>query len=106
MYAIGNAEAVGFYPKAELITKRENAIQKQKAQVKEGAKASKQSDRVGSKKRREEHLVVVKAIIERSMSKGEGSIVKLVDIEKFFDSESLRGVMNTLHMSQIPKKCY
>ena len=32
----------------------------------------------------EEHLIVVKAIIERSISKGEGSIVKLVDIEKFF----------------------
>ena len=54
----------------------------------------------------EEHLRVVKYIIGRSMSKGEGSIVKLVDMEKFFDSESLRGVMNTLHMSQIPKKCY
>ena len=54
----------------------------------------------------EEHLIVVKSIIERSISKGEGCIVKLVDIEKFFDSESLRGVMNTLYMSEIPKKCY
>ena len=27
----------------------------------------------------EEHLIVVKAIIERSISKGEGSIVTLVD---------------------------
>ena len=56
--------------------------------------------------RMEEHLIVVKSIIERSISKGEGSIVKLVDIEKFFNSESLRGVMNTLYMSEIPKKCY
>ena len=54
----------------------------------------------------EEHLVVVKALIERSTSKGEGSIVTLIDIEKFFNSESLRGVMNTLHISKIPKKCY
>ena len=46
----------------------------------------------------EENLAVVKALIERSMSKVEGSIVTLVDIEKFFNSESLRGVMNTLHM--------
>ena len=30
----------------------------------------------------------------------------LVDIEKFFDSESLRGVMNTLHMAGVHKKAY
>ena len=54
----------------------------------------------------EEHLRVVKYIIGGSMSKGEGSIKKLVQIEKFFYLESLRGVMNTLHISQIPKKCY
>ena len=54
----------------------------------------------------EEHLIVVKAIIERSIAKGEGSIVILADIEKFLDSESLRGVMNTLHMAEIHKKCY
>ena len=46
----------------------------------------------------EENLAVVKALIERSISKVEGSIVTLVDIEKFFDSDSLWGVMNTLHM--------
>ena len=32
----------------------------------------------------EEYLIVLKAIIERSIAKGEGSIVLLVDIEKFF----------------------
>ena len=53
----------------------------------------------------EEHLIVVKPIIDRIMRKGEGSIMKLMDIEiLFFDSGSLRGVMNTLHMSQIPKE--
>ena len=51
LYDTGNAEAVGFYPKAKLITKREKAIQKQKAQVKKGAKASQQSGRVESKKK-------------------------------------------------------
>ena len=44
----------------------------------------------------EEHLILVKAIIGRSIERGpdEGAIVELIDIEKLFDSESLRGVMN------------
>jgi exonuclease III len=54
----------------------------------------------------EEHLIVVKAIIGRSMETDDGAIVELIDIEKFFDSENLRGVMNTLHMADVPKKAY
>jgi hypothetical protein len=55
----------------------------------------------------DEHLVAIKAIVSRSCNtpKG-GAIVKLVDIKGFFDSESLRGVMNTLHEASIPKKAY
>ena len=49
----------------------------------------------------EEHLIVVKAIIGRSTQiEDKGSIVELVDIEKFFDSENLRGIMNTLHSAE------
>ena len=53
----------------------------------------------------EEHLVAIKALVSRSCNtpKG-GAIVKLVDIQDFFDSESLRGVMNTLHEASIPRK--
>ena len=53
----------------------------------------------------EEHLVTLKAIVSRSMTNG-GAIVKLVDIRGFFDSESLRGVMNSLYQAKIPKKAY
>ena len=55
----------------------------------------------------EEHLVAIKALVSRSCNtpKG-GAIVKLVDIQDFFDSESLRGVMNTLHEASIPRKAY
>ena len=51
MYSIGNSNAKGFYPREELITQRQNAILKQNIQVKEGTKASQQSERVGSNKR-------------------------------------------------------
>ena len=53
----------------------------------------------------EEHLVTLKAIVSRSITTG-GAIVKFVDIKGFFDSESLRGVMNSLYQSGIPKKAY
>ena len=55
----------------------------------------------------EEHLIVVKALIGRSTQVGDGGvIVELVDIEKFFDSENLRGIMNTLHSAKVSKKAY
>ena len=55
----------------------------------------------------EEHLIVVKAIIGRSAQSEEGgTIVQLVDIEKFFDSENLRGLMNTLHTAEVSEKAY
>ena len=54
----------------------------------------------------EEHLLSIKAIVSRSVSNSGGAMVKLVDIKGFFDSESLRGVMNSLHEAKIPKKAY
>ena len=56
----------------------------------------------------EEHLVTIKAIVSRSSTStpGGGAIVKLVDIKGFFDSEYLRGVMNSLQEAKIPKKAY
>ena len=51
LYAAGKAEAVGFLPNAELKAQRENAIQKQKAQVTETDKVPQKSSRVESKKR-------------------------------------------------------
>ena len=47
----------------------------------------------------------MKALIGRSIQEG-GSIVELVDIEKFFDSENLRGIMNTLHSAEVSSKAY
>ena len=54
----------------------------------------------------EEHLIAVKALISRSISIGEGSIVQLVDIKGFFDAENLRGVMGSLHPAQVPMKLH
>ena len=53
----------------------------------------------------EEHLVTLKAIVSRSITNG-GAIVKLIDIKGFFDSESIRGVMNSLYEAKIPRKAY
>ena len=38
--------------------------------------------------RREEHLVVVKSLIQMSLSRKTGCLVQLSDFEKFFDSEN------------------
>ena len=43
-----------------------------------------------------EHLVSVKSIIQRCIDTGSGCIVQLVDIQKSFDSENLKCVMNSL----------
>ena len=40
------------------------------------------------------------------MSEGEGCILTMVDIRKFFDKQNLIDAMNTLHRAQVPKKCY
>jgi hypothetical protein len=56
--------------------------------------------------RPQEHLVTLKSIIGRHIELGNGIIVQLVDIEKFFDSEHLRGVMRTLSEAKVNKKCY
>ena len=49
----------------------------------------------------------MKALIGRNTKlEDKGSIVILVDIEKFFDSENLRGIMNTLHSAELPSKAY
>ena len=54
----------------------------------------------------EEHLITLKAIISRGIETGGGVIVNLVDIKTFFDSESLRGVMNSLYTAGVPMKAY
>ena len=54
----------------------------------------------------EEHLISLKAIISRCISTGGGVIINLVDIKTFFDSESLRGVMDSLYTAGIPMKAY
>ena len=50
--------------------------------------------------------MTLKALISRSTDVNGGAIVKLVDIKGFFDSEYLRGVMNSLSQADIPKKAY
>ena len=54
----------------------------------------------------EEHLVSVKSIIQRCIDVNSGCLVQLVDIQKFFDSENLRGVMNSLHGAKVNMKAY
>ena len=52
--------------------------------------------------------MTIKAIVSRSIMNSlvGGAILKLVDIKGFFDSESLRGVMNSLYEAKIPMKVY
>ena len=54
----------------------------------------------------EEHLMSVKSIMQRCISMSGGCIVQLVDIQKFFDSENLRGVMNSLSEVKVNMKAY
>ena len=56
--------------------------------------------------RREEHLVVVKSLIQMSLSRKTGCLVQLSDFEKFFDSEILRTIMTSLNEANINKKAY
>ena len=54
----------------------------------------------------EEHLIVVKSVIQLRMYQKSGVVLQLVDIEKFFDSEVLRTVMTSLHEAKINQKAY
>ena len=54
----------------------------------------------------EEHLIVVKAVIQLQVKRKSGVILQLVDIEKFFDSEILRTIMTSLNEANINKKAY
>ena len=54
----------------------------------------------------EEHLIALKAIISRCIKTSGGIIINLVDIKTFFDSESLRGVMDSLYNASVPMKAY
>ena len=54
----------------------------------------------------EEHLIVVKAIIQLQVQRKSGVILQLVDIEKFFDSEIPRTIMTSLNEANINKKAY
>ena len=54
----------------------------------------------------EEHLIVVKSLIQLYIYKKLGVIMQLVDIEKFFDLEILRTVMTTLNYANVNKKAY
>ena len=54
----------------------------------------------------EEHLIVVKSVIQLCMYQKSGVVLQLVDIEKFFDSEVLRTVMTSLHKANINQKAF
>ena len=54
----------------------------------------------------EEHLIVVKSVIQLYISKKSGVIMQLADIQKFFDSEVLRTVMTSLKKANMNKKAY
>ena len=56
--------------------------------------------------RPQEHLISIKCIIGFYIRIGLGIILQLVDIQRFFDSEHLRGVMRTLGKARINMKSY
>ena len=56
--------------------------------------------------RSQEHLFTLKSVMALLESRGEGFIFQLYDLRKFFDSESLRDVMDTLHDIDIDAKVY
>ena len=55
---------------------------------------------------REEHLVVVKSLMQLQISRGNGCLVQLADFEKLFDSENLKGNMGSLYESKVNQKAY
>ena len=52
----------------------------------------------------EEHLLVLKSLIQVRMKKG--VVIQLVDYQKFFDSERLRAVMASLNYANVNMKAY
>ena len=52
----------------------------------------------------EEHLIVVKSVIQLYIHHKAGIVIQLVDIEKFFDKEILRTIMTCLNSENINKK--
>jgi hypothetical protein len=56
--------------------------------------------------RTQEHLFTVRSIVARETEVGRGVIFQLYDIQKFFDKENLRDVMDTLHQVGVHPKLY
>jgi hypothetical protein len=56
--------------------------------------------------RLEEHLLALKCIIGRYISKGSGVLMQLVDIQKFFDKERLCTIMTSLSSVKVNQKAY
>ena len=54
----------------------------------------------------EEHLIVLKTVIQDRIRRKEGVVVQLVDYKKFFDSERLRAIMASLIHANVNKKAY
>ena len=56
--------------------------------------------------RTQEHLFTVRSVAALRLSKGEGIMLQVYDIKRFFDKESVRDVMNTLSEIGVNKKAY
>ena len=54
----------------------------------------------------EEHLIVVKSVIQLNIFLKTGVVMQIVDIQKFFDKEILRTVMACLNSAKVNKKAY
>ena len=54
----------------------------------------------------EEHLIVVKSVIQLYIYHKTGLIMQLVDIETFFNSEISRTIMTCLNSANVNKKAY
>ena len=56
--------------------------------------------------RPQQHLFVIKSVIAKYKHDGLGLIAQIYDITAFFDKESLRDVMNSLHEAGVDSKAY
>ena len=54
----------------------------------------------------EEHLIVLKSLIQARMKNEKGVVVQFVDYKKFFGYERLRAIMASLNSANVNKKAY
>ena len=56
--------------------------------------------------RTQEHLFTVRSLAALKLSQGQGIMLQIYDIKRFFDKENMRDVMNTLDEIELNRKAY